>query len=654
MASSIPVDPTDFKSVPDMIGETTDLVQDMLSQSQTWANEAIQQANEAVDALGSVVLPPELPDPPPEPQIVTGFTSSVSLGFGSQPNLGTISDRDEQLPPLADIVIPDLSAEIPEYRQIITGLTIPEAPSFVAPGLPATPAVDYAFTIPDAPEQAFGPIPGLYELNLPTYVPPVLPVFNDDVPTFSTLPPNPFVDWVEPSYSSDIRDAVKEVLQSMLAGGTGLTPTVERAIWERGRTKVDAAAVKFTREAMSTFASRGFPLPPGVLNAQLIAAYDEALLKTNELARDVAIKQAELEQVNRQFAVQQGLQYEQIFVNVFLQTLDRSFQLAKFAVESQIQIYNAQIALFNVQQAIFAQRTERFKALLEATFVEIKAYAAQVEAEKAKGEINMSRVAAYKATVEAFGAQVEAFNGLIKAQIGKAELQKNKVELYKAQIEGNIAEVNSQKAQYDAYGERVRAESAKAQLEEANARAYTARVQGIGVKAEISFKQAEAQIAENRLTLDWTIARLQRLNTLTQAELARIQANAQTYVANTQRGSAKHEADTRTLSLAVQTQIEASRLAVAKYGALLEQWRTRASQILAITGINAESLRAAGQIASNLAAGAMAGTHVSAGISGSAAAGQSAGSSTSNSYSESKSESSSNNYSVSHNYNYEV
>jgi hypothetical protein len=654
MASSIPVDPSDFKSVPDMIGDTTDLVQDMLSQSQAWANDAIQQANEAMDQLAQASLPADLPDPPPEPIIVTAFNSSVSLGFGTQPDLGSITTRDENLPPLADIVIPDITAEIPEYHQIITGLSIPEAPSFVPPTLPEIPPVDYSFVVPDAPEQAFGPLPALYDLNLPTYVPPVIPVFNDDVPTFSTLPPNPFVDWVEPSYTSDIRDAVKEVLQSMLAGGTGLTPTVERAIWERGRTKVDAAAVKFTSEALSAIASRGFGLPPGVLNAQLIAAYDEALLKTNELARDVAIKQAELEQTNRQFAVQQGLQYEQIFVNVFLQTLDRSFQLAKFAVESQIQIYNSQIALFNVQQAIFAQRTERFKALLEATFVEIKAYAAQVEAEKAKGEINMSRVASYKATVEAFGAQVEAFNGLVKAQIGKAELQKNKVELYKAQIEGNIAEVNSQKAQYDAYGERVRAESAKAQLEEANARAYTARVQGIGVKAEISFKQAEAQIAENRLTLDWTVARLQRLNALTQADLANIQAKAQVYNANTARGTAKHEADTRTLALAVQTQIEASRLAVAKYSALLEQWRTRASQIIAMSGINAESLRSAGQIASNLAAGAMAGTHVSAGISGSAAAGQSAGSSTSNSYSESKSESDSNSYSTSHNYNYEV
>jgi hypothetical protein len=240
---------------------------------------------------------------------------------------------------------------------VITGLSIPDAPQLVLPVAPVAPGLITEFALPSAPVPDYGSAPAIADLNLPTYVSPALPVFNDAAPEFNVLPPDPFIQWTEPQYSSDIKDAVKLVLQQMLAGGTGLPADVEQAIWERARGREGAEALKVIAEAMGQWASRGYAFPPGELNKQIQAVRDETERKVNEHSREVMIKQAELEQTNRNFAVTQGIGYEQVFVGLFMQIVDRNFQIAKFAVETQIQIFNLKISAFNVQRPCSHRRS---------------------------------------------------------------------------------------------------------------------------------------------------------------------------------------------------------------------------------------------------------------------------------------------------------
>jgi hypothetical protein len=81
-----------------------------------------------------------------------------------------------------------------------------------------------------------------------------------------------------------------------------------------------------------------------------------------------------------------------------------------------------------------------------------------------------------------------------------------------------------------------------------------------------------------------------RSTQLVQQQLGAIQANAAVYEANIHKGVARFEADKQLRVVQLQTNIELSKLAVAKYGAMLESWRTRAQQILSTFQINAESL----------------------------------------------------------------
>jgi hypothetical protein len=642
--------------VPDMIEDTADLVKEYLAQSKEWAQQSIDETHDTIAALTAAKGPTELPAPPDAPTINTNLTASFNLGLGSLPYLGDIQPGyipDTFTPPVTIDALPNIQ-DLGPYVPLITGLSIPDAPQFVLPTAPNAPAIDVAFDLPASPVAGYGLPPDIVDLALPTYVPPTLPIFNDAEPAEPELPPDPFIQWTEPQYTSAVKDAIQGVLTTMLAGGTGLDPAVERAIWERAREREDITTLRTINEALTTWTARGYTHPPGQLNAQVLTVQDDSARKQNELSREQAVAQAELEQKNRQFAVAQGIAFEQVYVGIFLAIVDRNFQIAKFAVETQIQLYNQKVALFNARVSLFGLRVEKFKAQLEAAFATIKAFEAQVMAAKAAGELEAVRAQVYAEKVRAFGTQVEAYKALITAAEAKAGLQKLKVDIYGQQIAAHVASINGKRAEFEAYASRVQGESAKAQLEEAHARSYLAQVQGVAAKADVAIKKTDAQIAQNKLYLEYSIADVQRSTQITQQQLAAIQVRATAYEASLKRDTAAFEADKSLKVVQLQTNIELGKLAVAKYGAMLEAWKARATQVLAAANITSESLRAAGQIASTLAAGAMAGTHVQAGISGSASAGQSKTESSAKSQAFNQSTSDSNAYSVIHNYNHEA
>jgi hypothetical protein len=179
-------------------------------------------------------------------------------------------------------------------------------------------------------------------------------------------------------------------------------------------------------------------------------------------------------------------------------------------------------------------------------------------------------------------------------------------------------------------------------------------VQGVAAKADIVLKRADVELQRSRQSLDWNIANMQRVTSHNAAQLNVIQARLAAFQAVTSRSSAKYEADRSARVTELQAQVSLSQVSIAKYQVLLEQWKTRAQEIVAFAQISAESLRAAGQMASNVASGALAGTHVSAGLSASTSAGQSTSRSSTSASSQNKNVSENDNYSVVHQYNHRV
>ncbi len=98
-------------------------------------------------------------------------------------------------------------------------------------------------------------------------------------------------------------------LCEMLAGGAGIPAHVENQIWQRDRSRVLEDVGRARDDVLATFASRGFPLPPGAAAHAMRLAEVDANNKIAQQSRDVAIKHVEILIENIKFAVQQALDY---------------------------------------------------------------------------------------------------------------------------------------------------------------------------------------------------------------------------------------------------------------------------------------------------------------------------------------------------------
>jgi hypothetical protein len=167
-----------------------------------------------------------------------------------------------------------------------------------------------------------GPAPLVNTPNLDTsYVPPVSPglvpsdpsdakaIYDDTNAEISQKLEDGFANF-QATYFPDIQPAADAaldwLLKSLTTGGTGIGAGTEAQIWERDRARILGESVRAEAEAFSTFANRGFPLPPGALNAGLLQIRKGAADQLAAQSRDIAIKTADTEIENARLAVQQA------------------------------------------------------------------------------------------------------------------------------------------------------------------------------------------------------------------------------------------------------------------------------------------------------------------------------------------------------------
>jgi hypothetical protein len=97
------------------------------------------------------------------------------------------------------------------------------------------------------------------------------------------------------------------LLNAINNGGTGIDPNIEDAIWQRAKDRIDDQMTTAEQDATVQFAALGWASPPGGLAARLRRIQEEARIKSCEVNRDAAIKAADQEQENVQFAISEAL-----------------------------------------------------------------------------------------------------------------------------------------------------------------------------------------------------------------------------------------------------------------------------------------------------------------------------------------------------------
>lgn len=621
-------------------------VTDRISDARDTSQSLIEVATGTIGALGDVNLDFDVGNPPVLPVLDPSVDLSINLPEITPTSFGEITSNLPTAPSLD--TLPDVDAlNIPEFTPSITGLSIPEPPTDSAPvDAPDRPALG-TVTLPTAPTVTLPNIPDMESITVPDFAGLTLPNFEADLPEFEATAVNAVLQWSEPQYQPEIIDEVITQIRRLWDGGSGLPPLVEQAIVERAMDREDLISEREIAAVAEEFSKRGFTMPTGMQAKRVDQMREDLAVKKLGLQRELTIEFAKWQIENVRFAIEQGIAAENVFVNIFTNAAARAFEAAKYHVEAQLSMYNAQVALFNSRMQAYQIRAQVFDTLVKSELAKIEVFKAEVEAELAKGQVNEQRVKTYTATVQALQSRIEIFRAQMEGAKVESDIIRNDIEVYKADVQAYAERVRADKTKYEAYEARVRGEVAKGGIIDAEARAYAALVSGKASAADIDVKRADLVIQKNRSLIQGYIASLDAEKIRVQSQSAVIQAGAQAYSADTQRYVAQAQAETAKANVEVAIKETEMRTNLAYYEAQVQAYITKMEQMMRKAAITLDSLKAAGSLTSTLAAGAMAGVHVGANVSGSggvAASGQ---------ISSSTSSSSQNSTSCSTSYNYD-
>lgn len=602
-----------FTAANAALDKSTAFVTQQLTFMNAQATTSSTTALAAITALGKITTP-SIGAPPviPTVKLQTAPLTLPSIGataFGQVTVAAPSALTLAAAPTLTPITIPDFSSSV--------SINIPDAPSALAlPALPAHPTIG-AVTIPDAPIITLPNLPNLQAIVIPTFTFPTLSEFNGTAPEFVGTSVSTVLQYTEPTYHNVILDEAIGKIREMWSGGTGLPAAIERAIWERAAGREDIAIARQIADIDGEFSERGFTSPPGMQAARIDAVREEGVIKKLAQNRETAINAAQVHIENTRVAVERGIAAESVLINLFTNQAERNFQAAKFSVQAQLDLYNAQVALFNARMTGYGIQATVYKIKLEGELAKIEVFKAQIEAAVAQGQLNEQMVRIYSAQVQALATQVDIYRARIQGAQAQSEVARVQIEGYKADVEAFAAVVAADKTRFDAYDSRVRGESAKAGIIDAQARGYAALIQGRTANLEGDIQRSRFVVEQNRSTIEAYRANVESTTAVAQIQLRQIEAGVQAYVADTSRFSAQATAETEKARADLAAQETLLRSNLALYSAAVEKYKVDSDLVLRAANLNVEAQRAAGQISSTLAAGAMAAVHIGAQLHGS-------------------------------------
>lgn len=605
-----------FEQAYSAVQSVDDIVEARIKDAKDTSSSLQTTALGTIDALKGLTFVFDGGDLPTPPDIDPNINLELNLPEITPTSFGAITSSVPDRPVLEDVPgLDDLT--IPDFVSSVGSLNIPEAPAWTAPAdAPARPTTGEV-DMPSAPNIVLPSLPTLVEIDIPDFAGLMLPEFSADSPEFMASALPGILQWSEPVYHSVIIDEVVEVIRRLWSGGSGIPPAVEEAMFERAMSREDTMAEREIDAVSDEYSARGFTMPTGMQAARVDQMRQDLMVKKLAFTREMTIKIAEWQVENVRFAVQQGLAAENVYINLFLNSTQRLFEAAKFEIESQVNIYNAQVSLYNAQMNGYQVEAQVFDIKIKAEMSKIEIFKAEIDAEIARGQINEQKVRTYTAQVQGAQAEIEIFKARMQGASIQSDVIKSKIDAYSVDVRAYGERIQADKTRFDAYESQVKGESAKAGIVDAEARAYAALIQGKSAIANIDVKRAELIIQKNRAHIEGYIADLDAEKARIQSQAAVIQSAAQAYTADTQRFSAQAQAETAKAQVTVAAKEAELRTNVSFYQARVQAYIGNMEQLIRQASLAVDALKAAGQLSSTLAAGAMAGVHVGATLSGS-------------------------------------
>jgi len=438
----------------------------------TYANSAKVDLASFTAALDAAIY-----TPPTISVAWTSLTAPVLPELPTQPTLPVIAFTAPVEPTALVLTGPTIA--IDTFTEVAPTVSMPVAPTLSYGEVPTIPAVAN-IALPNAPVLTAISTPTYLALSTPTFAGVDLHASYltklETIPTLTLVAPTPYSYARGAEYASTLLATLKASLVQRMAGGTGLAPAVEQAIWDRARSRETKIALANEAEVMRTSEAMGFQLPTGVLAAQLRGAQQDYYDKLSGFSRDVAIKQADLEQENLKQTIAQGMELEGRLIDYSYKLEQLTFEDAKAMADNAVAIHNAEIDAFKSLLTAYQIYAQAYDTIIKGELAKVEVYKAQLQGEQTKADTNRSLVEQYKASIEAGMAQVEIYRAQVGAANTLVQLEQTKISAAGEQIRGYVARINGETAKVEAYKAGIQAETSKVDMYRIKASAYSSIV----------------------------------------------------------------------------------------------------------------------------------------------------------------------------------
>jgi hypothetical protein len=589
---------------------TPSLVQEKFDLCQGYANDAYATAFSTLQALSDLggSLRPISFEPTFDEE-----TFSLTHPQPTPPAAPTISVT---LPPVPDVptfenIVIDLPS-IPEFNIADVLPNIPEIPQPVFPEPPNEPSLE-TIDYPTKPSYTLPTTPTFIEPSIPEPPNIEFPTFDAEPPVANLVVPDPVIDPANAMYESEFLDTIKTKLKDWIEkGGTGLSPEIETAIFNRDVERAQQELRDAIDRITAVWARSGFTLPNGKLAALIEEAEITFMNKRLEVSREIAIKQAELEQQNIHFAIEKGLGLEQALMTYANSVAQRTFEASKAVAEIAIHIFNAMVQKYNIEVEVYKARAAVYETRIKAEAAKADVYKAQMEGVKAIADVNESKAKAYMAMISAIEALTNIYKTEMQAAGIKADVQKTIIDAFRAQVEAYVAKINGETSKFNLYKAKIDGEMAKVNIYQAQVQAYSERVRATSAIADAKLGEARIKGEKNRdlVTqyqgqIEAFKAQMSHALALIDAELKKYQVAGEVYrtqgsIFESLAGVDVKVFDARIHQMVSETQIE------------LEAARMAARNFEILNQLKIEAMKGAAQIAAQLVAGALSGVSASA------------------------------------------
>jgi hypothetical protein len=281
------------------------------------------------------------------------------------------------------------------------------------------------------PDQVAMNVPQVPDLPTFTQLPPAPP----DVPTITVgaMPTLPVDDLVVPvdafaysesRYTSNLLDADRAwLLDEVVNGGTGLTAQSQSDIYTMETERNLQAMADAMDRAANTWATSGWSLPDGVLEASLFALNLDYMQRQLDKSRDIRVEAEKIAIQQKQFAITQANVIEGTLITYENQISQRAFETAKAEMDYVLAFFDAALKDFQARIELakvaidFVLQVAKVETEIALAIISI--YTAEIAAYKAQADV----VIAYMdALVRRYSAEGQVDEAVARTQLGNQEI----------------------------------------------------------------------------------------------------------------------------------------------------------------------------------------------------------------------------------------